>query len=26
VGAALNTEAMGRAWYDEAKGRAIVKI
>jgi beta-aspartyl-peptidase (threonine type) len=26
VGAALNTEAMGRAWYDEAKGRAIVQI
>ena len=26
VGAALNTEAMGRAWYDEAKGRAVVQI
>jgi beta-aspartyl-peptidase (threonine type) len=26
VGAALNTEAMGRAWYDEVKGRAVVKI
>jgi beta-aspartyl-peptidase (threonine type) len=26
VGAALNTEAMGRAWYDEAKGRAVVRI
>lgn len=26
VGAALNTEAMGRAWYDEVKGRAVVQI
>jgi beta-aspartyl-peptidase (threonine type) len=26
VGAALNTEAMGRAWYDETKGRAVVQI
>ena len=26
VGAALNTEAMGRAWYDEVKGRAVVEI
>jgi len=26
VGVALNTEAMGRAWYDQAKGRPVVKI
>ena len=26
VGAALNTEAMGRAWYDEAKGRPVVRV
>ncbi len=26
VGAALNTEAMGRAWYDEVKGRPVVQI
>jgi beta-aspartyl-peptidase (threonine type) len=26
VGAALNTEAMGRAWYDEAKGRTVIRI
>jgi beta-aspartyl-peptidase (threonine type) len=26
VGAALNTEAMGRAWYDRAKGRAVVRV
>jgi beta-aspartyl-peptidase (threonine type) len=26
VGAALNTEAMGRAWYDEAKERPVVQI
>ncbi len=26
LGAALNTEAMGRAWYDESKGRAVVQI
>lgn len=26
VGAACNTAAMGRAWYDSAKGRAVVRI
>ena len=26
VGAAYNTEAMGRAWYDPQKGRTIVRI
>ncbi len=26
VGASFNTEAMGRAWYDEEKGRAIVRV
>jgi beta-aspartyl-peptidase (threonine type) len=26
VGVALNTEAMGRAWYDQAKGRPVVRI
>jgi beta-aspartyl-peptidase (threonine type) len=26
IGAALNTEAMGRAWYDHSKGRAVVRI
>jgi len=26
IGAALNTEAMGRAWYDEAKERPVVQI
>lgn len=26
VGAALNTEAMGRAWYDDSKGRTIVQV
>jgi beta-aspartyl-peptidase (threonine type) len=26
VGAALNTEAMGRAWYDETKDKAVVQI
>jgi len=25
VGAAVNTEAMGRAWYDSSKGRTIVR-
>jgi beta-aspartyl-peptidase (threonine type) len=26
VGASFNTEAMGRAWYDPAKGRAVIQI
>ncbi len=26
VGASFNTEAMGRAWYDHAKGRAVARI
>lgn len=26
VGSAFNTEAMGRAWYDQAKGRTVVKV
>jgi len=26
VGAAYNTEAMGRAWFDKAKGRVVVRI
>ncbi|MGP8057594.1 MAG: isoaspartyl peptidase/L-asparaginase [Nitrososphaerales archaeon] len=26
VGAALNTEAMGRAWYDQVRGRPVVQI
>jgi beta-aspartyl-peptidase (threonine type) len=26
VGAALNTDAMGRAWYDNEKGRTIVRV
>jgi len=26
VGAAYNTEAMGRAWFDHAKGRVLVRI
>ena len=26
VGAAYNTEAMGRAWYDHAKGRVVTRI
>jgi len=26
VGAAYNTEAMGRAWFDPGKGRAVVRI
>ena len=26
VGAAYNTEAMGRAWFDHAKGRVVVRI
>jgi beta-aspartyl-peptidase (threonine type) len=26
VGSALNTEAMGRAWYDQARGRVVVKV
>ncbi|MDA4126322.1 MAG: isoaspartyl peptidase/L-asparaginase [Thaumarchaeota archaeon] len=26
VGASFNTEAMGRAWYDQGKGRAVAKI
>jgi beta-aspartyl-peptidase (threonine type) len=26
VGAAYNTEAMGRAWFDNIKGRAVVRI
>lgn len=26
VGSAFNTEAMGRAWYDQVKGRIVVKV
>lgn len=26
IGASYNTEAMGRAWYDQQKGRAVVRI
>jgi beta-aspartyl-peptidase (threonine type) len=26
IGASYNTEAMGRAWYDQKKGRAVVRI
>ena len=26
VGAAYNTEAMGRAWFDDSKGRVVVRI
>jgi L-asparaginase / beta-aspartyl-peptidase len=26
VGAALNTEAMGRAWYDHSRGKAVARI
>jgi beta-aspartyl-peptidase (threonine type) len=26
VGAAYNTEAMGRAWYDRSKGKIVVKV
>jgi len=26
VGAAYNTEAMGRAWFDQGKGRVVVRI
>jgi beta-aspartyl-peptidase (threonine type) len=26
VGAAYNTEAMGRAWYDQGRGRGVVRI
>jgi beta-aspartyl-peptidase (threonine type) len=26
MGSALNTEAMGRAWYDHEKGRTIVRV
>ena len=26
VGSAFNTETMGRAWYDAAKGRVVVKV
>jgi L-asparaginase / beta-aspartyl-peptidase len=26
VGAAYNTEAMGRAWFDQTKGRAVARI
>ncbi len=26
VGAAFNTEAMGRAWWDDVKGRAVARI
>jgi beta-aspartyl-peptidase (threonine type) len=26
VGAALNTEAMGRAWFDHTRGRAVARI
>jgi isoaspartyl peptidase/L-asparaginase-like protein (Ntn-hydrolase superfamily) len=26
VGAAFNTEAMGRAWFDQKKGRVVARI
>ena len=26
VGASLNTEAMGRAWYDHSRGKAVARI
>jgi beta-aspartyl-peptidase (threonine type) len=26
VGASFNTEAMGRAWFDQTKGRAVAQI
>ena len=26
VGASYNTEAMGRAWYDHAKGKVVARI